>query len=59
DQLEGYSGPGKNNYYDRIEQIVHAETKSFRALVYVLPKGKQLDNMKRIESGDWRRFRLR
>lgn len=58
DRLEGYIGPGENNYYDRIEQLVRTDTESFQALVYVLPVRKQLQNMKRIENNDWRVFRM-
>lgn len=58
DQLEGYEGPGENNYYDRTEQLVHTDSESFQALVYILPVRKQPINMERIESGDWRVYRL-
>ncbi|MBV7504507.1 gamma-glutamylcyclotransferase [Bacillus sp. sid0103] len=53
DHLEGYTGSAETNYYDRIEQLVKTDLGSFRALVYVLPSGKQTGNMERIESGDW------
>jgi gamma-glutamylcyclotransferase (GGCT)/AIG2-like uncharacterized protein YtfP len=58
DQLEGYTSSAETNYYDRIEQLVKTNLGSFRAWVYVLPNGKLLRNMKRIECGDWCVFRL-
>lgn len=53
DRLEDYHEFGKNNLYDRMEQVIHTGTGDFLAFVYVLPENKNTKNMKLIESGDW------
>lgn len=53
DQLEGYDGEGKNNYYDRKVQKIYSDKGTFQAFVYVLPGEKQGRNMKEIEGGNW------
>ncbi|MDR6999193.1 gamma-glutamylcyclotransferase family protein [Neobacillus niacini] len=53
DRLEDYYGYGKDNLYDRVEQVVHTDTGNYHAFVYVLPDNKNSKNMKLIENGDW------
>lgn len=53
DQLEGYRGPGQDNYYNRIEQMVQTDTGKVAAYVYTLPSEKLTRSLKRIKSGDW------
>ncbi|MDQ6598744.1 gamma-glutamylcyclotransferase family protein [Bacillus salipaludis] len=53
DGLEDYNGVGKDNLYNRVEQVIHTGTGDFLAFVYVLPESKNFKNMKLIESGDW------
>ncbi|GHH96937.1 gamma-glutamylcyclotransferase [Neobacillus kokaensis] len=53
DGLEGYYGPGKNNYYNRGEQLIHTDTESYMAFVYTLPEDQEPQNMRQIEDGDW------
>ncbi|MED1469954.1 gamma-glutamylcyclotransferase family protein [Bacillus salipaludis] len=53
DRLEDYYGVGKDNLYNRVEQVIHTGTGDFLAFVYVLPEYKNTKNMQLIESGDW------
>lgn len=52
DELEGYCGPGKNNLYDRISQIVYSGNREILAQLYVYADDNSLD-LEIIESGDW------
>jgi gamma-glutamylcyclotransferase (GGCT)/AIG2-like uncharacterized protein YtfP len=58
DDLEDYRGAGQDNLYDRVLQTVYTDTGSFQALVYVLPKNKQIENLTYIEGGNWSVYRL-
>ncbi|MBO0960063.1 gamma-glutamylcyclotransferase [Neobacillus sp. MM2021_6] len=53
DVLEGYHGPGQNNYYLRTMQLVYSATESQEAYVYILPNEKVNRNLKQIKNGDW------
>lgn len=53
DRLEDYHGSGKNNLYDRVEQMVYTKSGNYQAFVYVLPDKRNTKNMQLIESGDW------
>lgn len=59
DRLEGYEGPGKNNYYNRVVQSIQTNIENLQAFVYVLPDERLPLNMVTIESGDWCTYRLR
>lgn len=58
DHLEGYHGHGKNNLFDRSMQTIYTDKGTYRAFVYVLPKGKQVTRMVEIKRGDWAIDRL-
>lgn len=58
DHLEGYHGPGQDNYYERMEQVVYTDRGSVLAFVYTLPFEKLKQKPKQIKSGDWRVERL-
>jgi gamma-glutamylcyclotransferase (GGCT)/AIG2-like uncharacterized protein YtfP/cation transport regulator ChaC len=53
DRLEGYFGPGGSNHYDRVEQIVYSNDKSYSAYIYVYPQAPE--HGESFASGDWKR----
>lgn len=52
DQLEGYTEGGKNNLYERIEQMVYTDKGGFPAYMYVAGKDHLLKEM--VSKGDWK-----
>ncbi|AZU61898.1 hypothetical protein CHR53_11740 [Neobacillus mesonae] len=53
DELEGYYGPGENNYYIRYSQQIHTDKGSYQAFVYILPEDREPQDMRFIDGGDW------
>lgn len=51
DRLEGYSGPGKSNHYERAQMEVRTDVSTETAFVYYY---KQNEGYEWIESGDWK-----
>ncbi|OIK13655.1 hypothetical protein BIV60_13720 [Bacillus sp. MUM 116] len=58
DRLEEYHGVGKNNLYDRVEQLIQTDNGNYQAVVYVLPDKSNSKNMQLIENGDWCQYRV-
>lgn len=54
DELEGYSGPGQKNLYNRIKQTVFTDTGSHEAYVYIIHPDHESILQKLIELGDWK-----
>lgn len=52
DWLEGYRGPGENNFYDR--QTVKLDN-GMEAMIYLLDE-KEYGNHTPVEDGDWKEF---
>ncbi|MFJ7726701.1 gamma-glutamylcyclotransferase [Neobacillus sp. NPDC097160] len=53
DTLEGYHGPKQNNYYLRTKQLIHTDTESYEAFVYIFSNEKLTRNLMQIKNGDW------
>lgn len=58
DDLEGYSGKGKTNFYDRISQTISTDQGVHEAYVYVVDPLKIEMFKTRIDGGDWKVYRL-
>lgn len=56
DELEGYTGQGGNNEYDRVRQTVYTEQGEETAYMYVYPQ-KNMELKHEIASGDWKHYR--
>ncbi|MGM8215458.1 gamma-glutamylcyclotransferase [Bacillaceae bacterium W0354] len=53
DHLEGYFGKGKNNHYERIEQVVFTDFGPVEAFVYIYDVSGTND-LEKITYGDWK-----
>lgn len=52
DMLEGYYGPGQENYYERVIVTVHTDRGAREANVYVFPE-IAVTKLQPVPSGDW------
>ncbi|MFD0710499.1 gamma-glutamylcyclotransferase [Paenibacillus sp. GCM10027626] len=58
DELEDYHGAEQDNDYLRVVETVYMDEGRAKAFVYVYPDEKA-KGLKRVQSGDWRLYRLR
>lgn len=56
DELEGFTGQGKKNHYERCEQVISSDLGEFKALVYFYPK--EVSDSPVVPFGDWRLKKL-
>jgi hypothetical protein len=56
DDLEGYRENGKNNLYERIQQMVYTDNGNHMASLYVANKENIVK--KKIPNGDWKEYKL-
>lgn len=52
DALEGYHGPDGPNLYERVEETVHTDQKTYDAYIYVYPSSPEHGT--HLKSGDWK-----